>query len=214
MSDWDDYNPVGSAGNALDFLDKLNKATTASEAEKTRKLLEEQVRLQREALELEKKKFAQEQEKIKIEREQQRRGQTRHTPRPYLPTRRDIPSGSVSETSYVGRCPERARSDAESAIRTIAFGGTGLAGFETTSTYKAMNRRPHPDEERKTRFARCLSNFWRRSGHLNTPIQAGRGQSGRLDIGVSSWTWIKCLQGHQVRKHNATWWCSEPELDC
>ena len=46
--------------DVVDLIDKSNKHRTANESEKTRKLLEEQVRLQREANELEKKRQAQE----------------------------------------------------------------------------------------------------------------------------------------------------------
>lgn len=73
----DNFNPFVPGADAREFALGLNQLRATDEAAKTRKLLEEQVRLQREALEQEKKKIAQEQEKlaqeqekIKLEREQ------------------------------------------------------------------------------------------------------------------------------------------------
>jgi uncharacterized protein YkwD len=58
--------------NAWEFAKGMDQFNQTQEQAKSRKLLEEQVRLQREALELEKKKMAQEQEKINLERERLR----------------------------------------------------------------------------------------------------------------------------------------------
>ena len=58
--------------NAWEFAKGMDQFNQTQEQAKSRKLLEEQVRLQREALELEKKKLAQEQEKINLERERLR----------------------------------------------------------------------------------------------------------------------------------------------
>ena len=72
------FDPWNNDSDRQRFLHGLASAKAADESEATRRLLEEQVRLQREALELEKKKLAQEQEKVKLEREQlarQQRGQ-------------------------------------------------------------------------------------------------------------------------------------------
>ena len=78
-----DWNPLENGGReAFDFASGVSKALHAIEATKQTKLMEEQIRLQKEALELEKKRQAQEQEKIKLEREQLARQKQVHSPTP------------------------------------------------------------------------------------------------------------------------------------
>ena len=69
----DDFDPMGSRRDAFDFASGVSKMLHGIEATKQSQLLEEQIRLQKEALELEKKRQAQEQEKLR--QGQQGRGQ-------------------------------------------------------------------------------------------------------------------------------------------
>ena len=55
----DDFDPMGSRRDAFDFMSGASKALHGIEALKQSQLLEEQIRLQKEALELEKQKLAQ-----------------------------------------------------------------------------------------------------------------------------------------------------------
>ena len=81
-----DWNPLGGGRDSFDFASGMSKALHGIEATKQTKLLEEQIRLQKEANELEKKKLAQEQERLELERKRQARmthgqiahGQTKH----------------------------------------------------------------------------------------------------------------------------------------
>jgi len=74
-----DYNPFDPSRHRdqMDFMDKMNKARTSQEAQKQSRLLEEQVRLQKEANELEKKRQAQEQARLNQGYGQQAQQRTR-----------------------------------------------------------------------------------------------------------------------------------------
>jgi len=66
----DNYDIWNNRRDAMDWVAKMDQAQNTLATQKIQKLLEDQVRLQKEANELEKKKQVQEQEKQRLEREQ------------------------------------------------------------------------------------------------------------------------------------------------
>ena len=106
------WNPLGNTRDGIDAIRTMNHL---SNQEKQNALLAEQVRLQREALELEKKKMAQEQEKINLERErlkQQGQGQ-QVSPTPAEPPKEPYRPYSPEQEKAIreGRAPRNRIAD-------------------------------------------------------------------------------------------------------
>lgn len=102
-----DWNPLESARDLVDFGSKLQQHNTAQDIAASRKLLEEQNRLQREANELEKRRQAQEQEKIRQGQMGQRPTYTPHQSPP--PSSGELSRGARSALFEIGNTPDGSR---------------------------------------------------------------------------------------------------------